>query len=496
MNRLQGFGMKGTRAMEKWLATVVTAVLASCAAPDGQGEEKKPDDAPAVGVMSQNAIQVDGAYVDWVWGSALPGWTQNIEDKMFQLIDNTEALSSDATNKKIHITMLHWNGTTGALGAEKLKNAKARGVWVGANIDAKDTATTLNSTNTSELKRCRWTGTTDDATHTSCFNRNRVGQMHAKTLTFTRTKQLSDLQTARDYVSVVSSHNMGMGPVWENNAVVIYNHKALYDRLVKFYDDAKVANANPAGGEGQGGMGPDYGATSWSSGSFGLYFSPWRGSLDGNDATTDWVAMHLGEMKGGVTPGDCELDIVQANFSKAGRPAIWNALVKIATPVADGGYGCTVRLSYGNTGIRPGQAGTISGLLYLGNPKVAIMNHDCASWGVHSKYYAWRGKWGTGTTEKKIVFTGSHNWLPGERFDTDEVILKVENASMYDSFRANSMRIMRDDIVTGCDQKVTHDGAETYSVMEPACALKPGQTAADRGAACCGPSGCIPGPNY
>ena len=123
MDGFQGRRTKGAWTREQWLAAVLTTALAACAAPDDLGEKEAPgpDEAPSVEAIHQNVVQVDGAYVDWVWGSALPGWTQNIENKVFQLIDNAEALSTDATTKKIHIAMLHWNGATGAMGADKLK---------------------------------------------------------------------------------------------------------------------------------------------------------------------------------------------------------------------------------------------------------------------------------------------------------------------------------------------------------------------------------------
>ncbi|MGS2591386.1 phospholipase D-like domain-containing protein [Streptomyces hebeiensis] len=61
--------------------------------------------------------------------------------------------------------------------------------------------------------------------------------------------------------------------------------------------------------------------------------------------------------------------------------------------------------------------------------------------GIHSKYMLIEGTY-LGGTKRKLVFTGSHNYTFPNLRANDETLLKIDNAAVYDSYKANfeSMR--------------------------------------------------------
>jgi phosphatidylserine/phosphatidylglycerophosphate/cardiolipin synthase-like enzyme len=61
---------------------------------------------------------------------------------------------------------------------------------------------------------------------------------------------------------------------------------------------------------------------------------------------------------------------------------------------------------------------------------------------IHSKYMQIEGQY-YGTPDRKIVWTGSHNWSTNSLRQADETILQLENGPVYDAYTAN-FRSIRD----------------------------------------------------
>jgi phosphatidylserine/phosphatidylglycerophosphate/cardiolipin synthase-like enzyme len=54
---------------------------------------------------------------------------------------------------------------------------------------------------------------------------------------------------------------------------------------------------------------------------------------------------------------------------------------------------------------------------------------------IHSKNFSIEGKY-YGTADRKIVWTGSLNWTGGSLRGADEVMLQLENSTVFDAYKA------------------------------------------------------------
>ena len=61
--------------------------------------------------------------------------------------------------------------------------------------------------------------------------------------------------------------------------------------------------------------------------------------------------------------------------------------------------------------------------------------------GLHSKYLLINGVY-DGASRKKLVFTGSHNYTYPALRANDETLLKIDNAALYDQYKANHDQLM------------------------------------------------------
>ncbi|MET8869707.1 phospholipase D-like domain-containing protein [Nonomuraea sp. NPDC004580] len=55
---------------------------------------------------------------------------------------------------------------------------------------------------------------------------------------------------------------------------------------------------------------------------------------------------------------------------------------------------------------------------------------------MHSKYLLVEGKY-YGVPDRKIVWTGSHNWSWNSLRQADEALLQLEDNAIFDRFRSN-----------------------------------------------------------
>jgi hypothetical protein len=56
---------------------------------------------------------------------------------------------------------------------------------------------------------------------------------------------------------------------------------------------------------------------------------------------------------------------------------------------------------------------------------------------VHSKYFVFEGYYGEGDAWERLVFTGSPNWTTEAQRDNDELMVKVRDDAIFDSFTKN-----------------------------------------------------------
>jgi len=59
---------------------------------------------------------------------------------------------------------------------------------------------------------------------------------------------------------------------------------------------------------------------------------------------------------------------------------------------------------------------------------------------VHSKYLLIDGMY-NGAPDRKIVWTGSHNYSDNALRDNDETLLKVDDATVFDAFLENWLKL-------------------------------------------------------
>jgi len=84
------------------------------------------------------------------------------------------------------------------------------------------------------------------------------------------------------------------------------------------------------------------------------------------------------------------------------------------------------------------ELGSEPAAVYNGVPVVYYEVDDAVR--VHSKYLAIEGKY-EGVPDRKLVWTGSHNWSTNSLRQSDEALLRIEDAAVHDSFRSNFWKV-------------------------------------------------------
>jgi phosphatidylserine/phosphatidylglycerophosphate/cardiolipin synthase-like enzyme len=203
-----------------------------------------------------------------------------------------------------------------------------------------------------------------------------------------------------------------------NNAVTIVD-AGLYGIYQKYFADLAERRINN-----------DYYRTP-SAGAYKTYFFPRReaaGKKWNDDASTDTVSLVLGNV-------DCsagtEVRVAANLFS---RREVAEKLVSMKSA------GCRVVLANdGGTSM----SDDVSAIL-AGKTTERVQCAETAGdrkIGLHSKYVLVNGSY-DGRSGRKLVFTGSHNYSYAALRANDETLLKIDDAALYDQFRANHAKIM------------------------------------------------------
>ncbi|WP_326755986.1 phospholipase D-like domain-containing protein [Streptomyces hirsutus] len=212
-----------------------------------------------------------------------------------------------------------------------------------------------------------------------------------------------------------------------NNAVTIPdNGSGLFATYLAYFQDLKKYGSN-------GGNGLSTYYKTQQSGPYKTYFMPRQessGTTYSTDASTDTIVSLLGNVDcaGGAT----QIRIGMYAFT---RSQIADKLVELKKA------GCRVELvrnaedgNYG-TKVQGILAGKLTSLMRCDG---TAQNADGTQRiiGIHSKYMLIEGTY-LGTADRKLVFTGSHNYTYPSLRAYDETLLKIDNAAFYNSFKAN-----------------------------------------------------------
>ncbi|MEU9981979.1 phospholipase D-like domain-containing protein [Streptomyces sp. NPDC050856] len=220
-----------------------------------------------------------------------------------------------------------------------------------------------------------------------------------------------------------------------NNAVTIVD-KGLYDNYLAYFADHVTHAAGP-------GLAHYYKTpTSATDPAYKAYFFPRKesaGTTYKTDPSTDTVKLILDKV-------DC------AAGSEVRMAANLFYRDHIATKMADmAKAGCSVILAAdadpngGGEG-KPSMGRTVEDILY------GKLTQRVECWeappagrtgniGLHSKYLLVNGTY-DGVAGKRIVWTGSHNYSWQALRQNDETLLKIDNAALYEQYKANHVKLM------------------------------------------------------
>ncbi|MFF8608774.1 phosphatidylserine/phosphatidylglycerophosphate/cardiolipin synthase family protein [Streptomyces sp. NPDC015346] len=246
---------------------------------------------------------------------------------------------------------------------------------------------------------------------------------------------LSDtLGTPRVVVQSSANLNNGRdGTKGWNNALVLAGNDAIYHAYDGYFNDmaARLSNNNYY----------DTGRPPLASGNAKIHFYPRAATSDSvfySDPSEDTVSTVLDNVKcyGNSVVGttDTHRTRIRVSMTAFARPYLADRLVELDA------QGCYVEVamtydsanSLGKASLEKLLAKTTNA--YGG----VITKYYCgkdATW-IHDKYLLIEGHY-YGVPDRKIVWTGSHNWTTNSLRQSDETMLQFEDAAIHDAYVAN-----------------------------------------------------------
>ncbi|MEZ4405999.1 MAG: phospholipase D-like domain-containing protein [Polyangiales bacterium] len=312
-----------------------------------------------------------------------------VEDAIVDLIDRAVPAS------RVRVAVYRF---TRARPATALIQAAQRGVDVRVVVDgdAEDSPGSEVPRLISALGRSRVT--VCGAPGTACLG---TGIMHHKTFLF------SELDDGSRNVVLQASHNLTTGQLTRhNNAVIIRGDSNLFAAYERAFADQRrdTVHAN---------------YYRVASGNFRTrgYFYP-RESGDTVAGVIDNVSC----------AGTARIRVAMAFFTDA-RLQVARALARRAQA------GCDVQVVIGNAGIPAGRQALAA--LRDGGARVTLYPARGGNWALHSKYLLIDARYAGSSANRRLVFTGSHNWTGGALRRNDETMLRVENDDVFAAFMAD-----------------------------------------------------------
>lgn len=212
-----------------------------------------------------------------------------------------------------------------------------------------------------------------------------------------------------------------------NNAVTIVD-SGLYDIYQSYFADQL---SNGASGSG---LSTYYKTPTSGTGPYKAYFFPRReamGTTYNNDASTDTVKLVLDNVS---CSGGTQIRMAANLFT---RDEVAKKLVSLVSA------GCSVYLAADGA---PGSSSATVGDVLSGKltQRVACFETragNSVNVGLHSKYLLINGTY-DGAANRKLVWTGSHNFTYPSLRANDETLLKISDPAVYDQFKVNHDHLM------------------------------------------------------
>ncbi|MEV5169798.1 phospholipase D-like domain-containing protein [Streptomyces flaveolus] len=345
-----------------------------------------------------------------------------IRDYIVSLINATPAGES--------ITAAAYTFTDGTA-AQALVNAKARGVKVRLIVD--NTTVTMTGGEYSTLVNGLGTDRTQSSWVMACPSaRGCIGDRELTSgdpaINHNKFWLFSNVGGASNVV-VQTSHNMttSQRTTYFNNAVTIPD-SGLYGIYQSYFSDLLRYGSSSSGND-------DYYTTPTSStGPYKAYFFPRHeasGTSWNNDASTDTVKLILDNVS---CSGGTQIRVGMNLFS---RDEVAQKLVSLVNS------GCSVYLAADGAPGSMSQAVTDTLYGKLTKRVECYENSPDGTYkiGVHSKYLLIQGTY-DGVANRKLVWTGSHNYTYSALRANDETLLKIDNSAVYDQYKANHDTLM------------------------------------------------------
>ncbi|CAN5329977.1 hypothetical protein BH11MYX1_BH11MYX1_13670 [soil metagenome] len=256
-------------------------------------------------------------------------------------------------------------------------------------------------------------GGTDPTTQSlGCITSAVAGIAHIKFLTFSRTKAPNGVS----YPNVVWFGSYNAGPTGSgdgdsNSATSVYNSQVSYDELTAHQIRMQHQVHYPSNDyyDRPAGRGYFYDANA----GIEAHLSP----ESGPNLVFDQLLR--------ITPDtSCVIRVFQAVVSDSVMPAV-QRLIALQNKIGGVRHGCQVFVLATFVGTAAMKALSDAGIEIRHLTKV------------HDKLFMIDGKYDGSAVNRKLVFTGSHNWENKSSYGNDELLASVENAAQYQLFYAH-----------------------------------------------------------
>ncbi|MCP2169626.1 phospholipase D-like domain-containing protein [Goodfellowiella coeruleoviolacea] len=319
--------------------------------------------------------------------------------------------------------------------------AKQRGVNVQVLFDSREATEPVYASLVAALgtnkAAASWVGTCP--TGRGCVGTRTLGSVtainHNKFFLFSSTGGTANVVVQ----SSANLHNGRDGTRGWNNALVLTGNDGIYQQYSGYFDDMAALRANDNY--------YDTGRPPYASGNAKIHFYPRKetsGASAYRDPAEDTMATVLDHVEcfGNTSVGtsDNHRTIIRVNQHIFSRPYLADRLVALDKA------GCYVEVVANHD---PDNAlGVESLTTLLARTSSAyngvLVRFYCpadAVW-THSKYLMVEGKY-YGVPDRKVLWTGSHNWSTNSLRQSDETVLQLEDGAVFASYLAN-FRAVRD----------------------------------------------------
>ncbi|WP_225839897.1 phospholipase D-like domain-containing protein [Streptomyces sp. NK08204] len=345
-----------------------------------------------------------------------------IRDYIVSLIDATPAGES--------ITASVYTFTDGTA-SQALVNAKQRGVNVRLIVD--HTTVTMTGGEYTTLANGLGTDRTQPSWVMACpSGRGCIGNRELTAgdpaINHNKFWLFSNVGGASNVVVQTSSNMTGSQRTdYFNNAATIVD-SGLYGIYQSYFSDLLSYGSSSSGSDNY------YTTPTSSTGPYKAYFFPRHeasGTSWDNDASTDTVKLILDNVS---CSGGTQIRVAMNLFS---RDEVAKKLVSLVNS------GCSVYLAADGA---PGSMSTaVTNTVYgkLTKRVECYENSPDGTYkiGLHSKYLLIQGTY-DGVANRKLVWTGSHNYTYSALRANDEALLKIDNSAIYDQYKVNHDTLM------------------------------------------------------